>query len=122
MAQQTARMHDVLDLFRQPEVLRRLPHGVDQFEKCSQACPRLATDRGSARNLPQAAALRLCALLHRFQRSRADPARREVDYAQKCAVIVRRRDEPQIGKRVLDLGPLEEAHSAIHPIGHRGVE
>ncbi len=115
-------MHDVLDLFRQSEVLRRRPHGVDKLEKCRQTDARLASNRVSRRNLPQALDLRLRALLQRFQRSRADPARREVDHAQECAVIVRRGDEPQIGKRVLDLSPLEKAHAAIHAIGHAGVE
>ena len=102
-------MHHVLDLLRQSQVSRCRPHGIDEREKCREAGTRLARDRSGARHLPQARALRLRTLLQRFQRSRADAARRKVTTNQERAVVVRRGDEPQMASAFLDLGPLEKS-------------
>jgi hypothetical protein len=69
-------------------------------------------------------ALACCAgrVLHLLQAARADAARREVDHPQEAGVVTRVLQQPQVGQRVLDLGPLEKAQAAIDPVGHAGVE
>ena len=66
--------------------------------------------------------MRACSVLQRLERTCADAARRKVHHAQQRTVIVRAREQPQIGERVLHLGALEKAHAAIDAIRNRRVE
>ena len=61
-------------------------------------------------------------VLQLLQAARTDTAGRKVDHAHKAGVVVRVGHEAQIGQRMLDLGTLEKAQSAIHPVGDTGVE
>ena len=56
--------------------------------------------------------------LQSFDAAGADAARREIDDAGKRRIVVRIGDQPQIGQRVLDLLPVEEAQTAIDAIRH----
>src|SRR3546814_21171356 len=53
-------------------------------------------------------------LLHRLV---AKPTLRRVDDALEREVIVRLGDDPQIGQRIADFGPLIEAETAHDPVG-----
>src|SRR3546814_13087301 len=53
-------------------------------------------------------------LLHRLV---AKPTLRRVDDALEREVIVRLGDDPQIGQRIADFGPLIEAEAAHDPVG-----
>src|SRR3546814_4821754 len=53
-------------------------------------------------------------LLHRLV---AEPTLRRVDDALEREVIVRLGDDPQIGQRIADFGPLIEAEAAHDPVG-----
>ena len=66
--------------------------------------------------------MRVRLILQLLERARADAARREVDDAQERAIVVGRREQAQIGERVLDLGALEEAHAAVDAVRDRRVE
>ena len=52
----------------------------------------------------------------------ANTARREVDDTHEAGVVLRVLQQAQVGQRVFDFGPLEEAQAAIHPVRHTGVE
>jgi hypothetical protein len=48
--------------------------------------------------------------------------RRKVDHPQKAGVVVGVLHQAQIGQRVLDLGALKKAQTAIHAVRKSGVE
>jgi hypothetical protein len=81
---------------------------------------------GRAGHLPdrgiQAGAGLLGGIGQLFQRARTDTARRKVDHPHEGGVVRRVLHHAQVGQRVLDLGPLEKAQTAIDPIRHAGVE
>ena len=51
-----------------------------------------------------------------LERARADAARRQVDDALEGRVVVAVADQPQVGERVLDLGPLEEPQAPVDAV------
>ena len=53
---------------------------------------------------------------------RTDAARRKVHDAEKRVVVVGIGDEPQVGERVFDLLPLEEAQASVNPVRDRRIE
>ena len=53
-----------------------------------------------------------------FEAARADAARGEIHHADKSGVVVGIGDQTQIGQRVFDLGALEKAQAAIHPVSY----
>ena len=61
-------------------------------------------------------------ILQLFERACANAACREVDDPQQRTVVVGVLHQPQVGQRVLDLGPLEEAQPAVDPVRHAGRE
>ena len=62
----------------------------------------------------------LCRFLQLLDAARADAARGKVDDAQQRVVVVGVFHQAQIGQRVLDLLPLEEAQPAIHAVRQSG--
>ena len=61
-------------------------------------------------------------ILQRFERARADAARRKIHHAQERAVVLGTRDQAQISERVLDFHALEKAQAAVDAVGNAGRE
>ena len=104
---------------------RRVAARIASISRTNAASAAPALPPTRARSRRPATALVPCAargVLQLLERARADAARRKVDDAQERAVVVGRRDEAQVGERVLDLGALEEAHAAVDAVRHAGAE
>ena len=118
--QETAFRHHVLDQLGERQIAGRRTHLLDEGTERGKRLRRTPAER--ARRLPQARALRARRILQLLDRARADAARRKVHHAQQRIVVVGRGNQPQVGKCVLHLGPLEEAQTAVDAIGDAGVE
>jgi hypothetical protein len=117
---QAGAVQHVLDDLAQRQALGLVAHAVDQRIEAGQVGAALAAHRAHA--LPQAAAGLAGGVLQLLQRAGADAAGREVDHPQEAGVVVAVLDQAQIGQRVLDFGPLEEAQAAVDAVGDAGVE
>ena len=116
------RLDHVLDRLGQRQPRGRGAHRLDRPDERGETAARLAGQRARARRLPQRRALAAGRVLQRFERARADAARREIHDAQERAVVAGGGDQPQVGERVLDLGALEEPHPAVDAVRHAGIE
>ena len=120
MFQQAAVVQHQFDDFLQRDLVRLFAHGVNLGHERGQIGPCLA--RHLLHGIHQGGVATACGILQLLQRARADAARREVDHAQKGGVVARVVQQAQIGQRVLDLRPFEEAQTTIDAIGNRVVE
>ena len=111
--------HQVDDL-AQAQAEGLLAQHVDLGDEGVQVGAGLAG--GGAHRVVQRAAGGTGHVLQLLDAAGADAARREVDHPQKAGVVVGVLQQPQVGQRVLDLGPLEKAQAAIHPVGHGRIE
>jgi hypothetical protein len=114
--QQPALRHDVLDPLGECQALGLLAQGLDQRHEGRDLAGRRQC------RLVQVAAGGLGGVLQRFDRARADAARREVHHAQESIVVGGRSDEAQVGERVLDFRAFEKAQAPVHPVRQRRGE
>ncbi len=100
--------------FRERQAIHPAPQRLDQPDESRDlaACPR--------RRIPQRSVIDASSFLQLLDAARADAARGKVDDAQQRVVVVGVLHQAQIGERMLDLLPLEEAQAAVHAIGKPG--
>ena len=94
--------------------LRALAQRGHELHERTDRCPGLAAQLG--RRFPQAHAARLRGVLQRFDRPRADAARREVHHPEEARIVVGAGEEAQVRERVLHLLPLEEAQAPVDAV------
>jgi hypothetical protein len=113
---QAAAVDQVVDHFGQRQIPRLAAQGFDQPDEFRDRVPGLA---GQARGgVVEARIGRMRRFLQRLDAARADPARRKIDHPRKGRVVVGIGDQAQVGKRMLDLLPIEEAQAAMHAVRH----
>ena len=106
--------------FTQGQAAGLLTQHVELGSETTQVGAGLARHR--AHRIPQRATRGVGDVLQLFDAARPDAARRDVDDAHEAGVVVRVLQQPQVGQRVFDLGALKKPQTAIHPVGHTGVE
>ena len=111
--------HQVDDL-AQREPFSLLTQHIDHGHKRGQIGPGLAGS-GADRIVQRTACSTGC-VLQLLDAARTNAAWRKVDHPQKAGVVVGVLHQAQIGQRVLDLGPLKKAQTAIHAVRKPGVE
>ena len=120
VGQQAAVVQHQVDDFAQGAAFGLLAQHVQLGHKSTEVGACLAGH--DADRVVQRAAAAAGGILQNLQAARTDAARRKVDHPQKAGVVVGVLQQAQIGQRVLDFGPLEEAQAAVHAVGNGGVE
>src|SRR3990167_7144538 len=87
---------------------------------CSRSTSTMATN--APRLAPALPGTALTASCSEQPAARANATRRKVDDAREAGVIVWVLQQAQVGQRMLDFGALEEAQTAVHAVGHAGIE
>ena len=120
-----AQVYDVIDLVMQIETVGLASHAFDQRHKGVHGIRGAAVEfvaGDCACRPPHRAGIRSCVGAHHFDGAGTDAAGRFVNDTLEGAVIVAVRDQAQVRQRVLDFSALEEAQTAINPIGNSGVD
>ncbi len=122
MLDQAAGLDDVIDLLVQRQARDASAASCSiSCRKAATAAPERPASAGGDRcasGAPQRAAGGAGGFADAIERARADAARRQVDDALERGVIIAIGDQPQVRERILDLGALEEAQAAVHPVRH----
>ena len=119
---QAAVADDPLDLFVQRQAVGLFGQGLDQAGEAAQRPGGAGREPAAQQQLghgrPQRGAGRARLLANGRQRALADAAGGLVDDALEGGIVVAVGDQAQVGERVPDLGALEEAQAAVHPVGN----
>ena len=108
------------DDFAQAEALAAFAQHIDASQKgCNIAAS--SASQGAYRIAERTAAgPRL--VLQQLQAAQTDAAWRKVNCAQKTGVIARVFQEPQVGQRMFDFGPLKKAQTTVHLVRQPGAK
>ena len=106
--------------FLQAQALGLEPKRLDELHEAPNRAARLAIEHACSDI--EAAALLLGLVGQQLNAAGADAPRGEVHHPKEGRVLVRILHEPQVGQRMLDLGPLEKPQPAKDPVRHAGLE
>ena len=120
MGEQAAVRQSQADDFAQAEALAAFAQHIDAGQKSSNIAASSASQ--GAYRIAERTAAGPRFVLQQLQAAQTDAAWRKVNCAQKTGVIARVFQEPQVGQRMFDFGPLKKAQTTVHLVRQPGAK